>query len=188
MINRTVGTASLVRVIPGAMRRQAQVFGPLSTARRRVLVRLQTVQPFPMKKPTRYVIAVDFDGTCVSHDYPRIGHDIGAVPVLRRLVASGASLVLWTMRSGKELDDAVQWFLDNDIFLFGIQRNPEQDKWTTSPKAYASLYIDDAALGCPLVRPANGARPYVDWRAVEGLLFTPHDEERWLEAIPSRIQ
>lgn len=117
------------------------------------------------------IIAVDFDGTCVTHDYPEIGKDIGAQKVLRRLVDSGADLILWTMRSGKELDDAVQWFKDNDIPLWGVQTNPHQHYWTTSPKAYAKLYIDDAALGCPLIYQSNGQRPYVDWDSVEKLLF-----------------
>lgn len=55
-------------------------------------------------------IGIDFDGTCVTHDYPRIGKDIGAVPVLKELVERGHKLILNTMRSGKELEDAVEWF------------------------------------------------------------------------------
>ena len=46
------------------------------------------------------IIAIDFDGTCVTHEYPYIGKDIGAVPVLQRLVKAGHELILWTMRSG----------------------------------------------------------------------------------------
>ena len=56
------------------------------------------------------IIAVDFDGTCVKHAYPKIGEDIGAVPVLKEMVKNGHQLVLNTMRSGKLLDEAVQWF------------------------------------------------------------------------------
>ena len=55
-------------------------------------------------------IAVDFDGTCVTHDYPRIGKEIGAPKVLKRLVEAGHKLILNTMRSGKELQDAIHWF------------------------------------------------------------------------------
>jgi hypothetical protein len=105
-------------------------------------------------------IAVDFDGTCVTHRYPAVGEDIGAVPVLKELASNGHDLILWTMRSGNELLDAVKWFHENDIPLFGIQTNPTQSKWTESPKAYAQVYIDDAALGCPLVN------DHVDWNAV----------------------
>ena len=107
-------------------------------------------------------ICVDFDGTCVVHFYPEIGDDIGAVPVLKELTNEGHQLILFTMRSNKALQEAVDWFKENDIPLFGINRNPTQDSWTESPKAYGHIYIDDTALGCPLIYP-NGERPYVDW-------------------------
>jgi hypothetical protein len=126
-------------------------------------------------------IAIDFDGTCVTHDFPKVGKDIGAVPVLKRLTEAGHELILFTMRSAKAgispvtgeqeeggLEDAIKWFQDHDIPLYGIQRNPTQDSWTTSPKCYAQLYIDDAALGCPLINnPRIHKRPFVDWQEVE---------------------
>ena len=115
------------------------------------------------------IIAVDFDGTCVTHEFPRIGKDIGAAPVLRDLVAAGHQLMLWTMRSGPELDAAVRWVHDNATPFAWVNANPTQTTWTTSPKAYAQIYIDDAALGCPLVTPLN-ARPYVDWGRVRTIL------------------
>ena len=116
---------------------------------------------------TKYEIAVDFDGTCVKHEYPKIGIDAPfAVDVLRELVAAGSRLILFTMRSGKQLEDAVEWFAKNKIELYGVQQNPTQQKWTSSPKAYAQIYIDDAALGCPLIVPVDDSRPYVDWLEV----------------------
>ncbi|WPJ72121.1 hypothetical protein DEEACLCL_00104 [Salmonella phage CRW-SP2] len=115
------------------------------------------------------IIAIDFDGTCVAHEYPKVGRDIGAVPVLKSMVQKGHQLVLFTMRSGEELEDAVWWFRSHDIPLFGVNTNPTQKSWTDSPKAYAQMYIDDAALGCPLVYPDSG-RPYVAWGAVEYML------------------
>lgn len=130
-------------------------------------------------------IAIDFDGTCVTHEFPKVGRDIGAVRVLKRLIEEGHKLILWTMRSdvdeprsdhpdihavgGKYLTDAVEWFAKNDIPLWGINTNPEQHTWTHSPKAYANLYIDDAALGIPLILVVDG-RPYVDWCKVESML------------------
>ena len=84
-------------------------------------------------------IAIDFDGTCVTHDYPRIGKDINAVNVLKKLVANGHKLILNTMRSGKELKEAINWFKKNDIELYGANENPTQKKWTNSPKVYAHL-------------------------------------------------
>jgi hypothetical protein len=118
-------------------------------------------------KPT--IIAIDFDGTCVTHEYPTIGEDIGAQEVLKDLI--NCKLILYTMRSGKELKDAVNWFNKNNIELWGINENPEQKSWTTSPKIYAHIYIDDAALGCPLIYLNEiGKRPYVDWQAIREML------------------
>lgn len=87
------------------------------------------------------IIGIDFDGTVVTHDFPKIGKDIGAVTILKRLVENGHKLILFTMRSdidevtsddynihkqgGKYLSEAVQWFMDNNIPLFGINENPE---------------------------------------------------------------
>lgn len=133
------------------------------------------------------IIAIDFDGTCVVHEYPYVGDDVpGAVDVLKELVAAGHQLVLFTMRHDKGLEDAVGWFKQNDIPLWGINTNPEQRSWTGSPKAYAHIYIDDAALGCPLTnfteeqlfgriarwdKIGSQGRDFVDWVKVRQLLF-----------------
>lgn len=72
----------------------------------------------------------------------------------------------------KYLSEAVQWFTDNDIPLFGINENPEQHTWTLSPKPYCHIYIDDAALGCPLRYDINlSNRGFVNWNRVESLLI-----------------
>lgn len=123
------------------------------------------------------IIAVDFDGTCVTHEFPRVGREIGAVPVLKRLHESGVKLILWTMRSHGRVDgtdplqDAKDWFAKHGIPLYGVNENPTQKSWTSSPKAYAPLYIDDAALGVPLRKGRKGERPYVNWKKVEKMLF-----------------
>ena len=109
------------------------------------------------------VIAIDFDGTCVTHEYPYMGSDIGAVPVLKELADAGYHLVLNTMRSGKTEKEAVKWFKENDIPLYGVNSNPDQKSWTKSPKVFADLYIDDSALGVPLTSSPSSTRPYVDW-------------------------
>lgn len=125
-------------------------------------------------------ICIDFDGTCVTHEYPFIGAEIGAVPVLKKLVNKGHNLIIFTMRSGEKLNEAYEWFRKNNISVYGIQENPTQKLWTSSPKAYGHLYIDDATLGIPLsqdkVELLNGRkikpkRPYVDWVKVEQLLI-----------------
>lgn len=116
------------------------------------------------------MIAVDFDGTCVTHRYPGIGDDIGAVPILKALVEAGHKLILLTMRGGTELTDAVGWFGENEIPLWDANNNREQGLWTDSRKVYANLYIDDSGLGTPLVGGSHYTRPYVDWRKVKRLL------------------
>lgn len=112
------------------------------------------------------IIAVDFDGTIVQHDYPQVGAPVPlALDWLRQFLEHDVQLILWTMRSDLELNDAIEYMANNSIPLWGINTNPQQREWTNSPKAYAHLYIDDAAANCPLVRP-KGKRPYVDWRVL----------------------
>lgn len=118
------------------------------------------------------IIAVDFDGTCVTHMYPEIGEDIGAVPVLKKLIERGDKLILFTMRHGEFLEDALHWAKINGIEFWGANENPNQHNWSQSRKVYAQMYIDDAALGCPLIQPPPGlGRPYVDWAAVDKIIF-----------------
>ena len=130
------------------------------------------------------IIAVDFDGTCVTHEFPNVGKDIGAVPVLKRLVEKGHHIILHTMRSHGNgevgnfdkngnpierdaLQDAIDWFEKNGIPLLGVNENPTQKRWTSSPKIFAHIYIYDAALGVPLKSdPQLSDRPYVNWKEI----------------------
>ena len=121
------------------------------------------------------IIAVDFDGTVVKHAYPKIGEDIGAVPVLKEFVRQGHQIVLNTMRSGQLLDEAAQWFADNGIQLAGKNFCPGQATWTTSPKVYAQVYIDDAALGAPTIMDEKG-NIFIDWRTVARIFGYKYDE------------
>lgn len=112
--------------------------------------------------------------TVVKHRYPAVGEDIGALPVLRKLVANGHHILLNTMRSHDSegvdtLQPAIDWFAERNIPLFGINENPTQKEWTSSPKVYGNVYIDDGALGAPLKEddaphPTLGAAsPFIDW-------------------------
>lgn len=115
-------------------------------------------------------ICVDFDGTCVRHAYPHIGKEIGAVPVLKYL-AKKHKIILYTMRDGYTLMAAARWFKLHDIELYGINDNPGAH-FTKSPKVHANLYIDDRALGIPLVPDVD--RDYVDWHGCVELLHKMH--------------
>lgn len=136
----------------------------------------------------KITINIDFDGTCTTHDFPHVGREIGAESVLRKLTDNGHNLILFTMRNDsddvlnehfevvkhgvKYLTDAVNWFLDNDIPLYGIQKNPTQHMWTSSPKSYAQMMIDDSAIFTPLIyNPTYSDRPYVDWNKIEAELI-----------------
>ena len=117
-------------------------------------------------------ICVDFDGTLVDHRYPEIGQPApDAFVWLKRFQHYGARLILFTMRSdgprhGNLLADAVAFVEAQGVRLYGINRNPDQDEWTSSPKAYGEIYIDDSAYGCPLIQPKGFVRPCVDWKKV----------------------
>ena len=116
------------------------------------------------------IIALDFDGTVVTHAYPEVGEDIGAVAVLKELVAQDDKLILWTMRSGKLLEEAVAWFKKHDIPLWAVNENPTQKEWTSSPKLHADLLIDDSALGCPTCFLDGERRPAADRRRIREML------------------
>lgn len=112
-------------------------------------------------------ICVDFDGTMVDHRYPSIGLPVpGAITWCKIFQEMGIDIILWTMRSDKELDDAVKYMNDNGITLYGVNDNPSQKRWTNSRKVYSPMYIDDAAIGCPLITIPGFERPCVDWNIV----------------------
>jgi hydroxymethylpyrimidine pyrophosphatase-like HAD family hydrolase len=95
-------------------------------------------------------IAVDFDGTIVEHEYPKIGKEkLFAFRTLKELEKQGVRLILWTFRTGKELEEAVEYCRINGIEFYAVNRNyPEEvlDE-TVSRKIDADIYIDDKNLG-----------------------------------------
>lgn len=122
-----------------------------------------------MKNDKKYIsIGLDFDGTVVMHNYPDIGPEIPyAVDIIKEY--SDKYNVVWilnTMRTGPLLEDAVNWFMERGIELYGINHNPKQDEWDSSTKAYAQFYIDDSNVGCPLIA-SKDYRPYVNWKGID---------------------
>lgn len=99
---------------------------------------------------TNLKIAIDFDGTIVEHQYPEIGKEkLFAFQTLKELEKRGASLILWTFRVGKELEEAVEYCRKNGIEFYAVNKNyPEElmDE-TVSRKIDADIYLDDKNLG-----------------------------------------
>jgi len=118
------------------------------------------------------ILAIDFDGTIVTHKYPEIGDPVPhAIKSIKEFEKLNCKIMLWTMRSGKELEDAVEYLKNNGIELWGINKNCQQSSWTNSNKQYAHYYIDDAAIGCPLIKNWKYNRPYVNWLSVKQLVL-----------------
>jgi hypothetical protein len=95
-------------------------------------------------------IAVDFDGTIVDHDYPLIGKEkLFAFQTLRELEKLGARLILWTFRTGKELDEAVEYCRKNGVEFYAVNKNYPEEIFddTVSRKIDADIYIDDKNVG-----------------------------------------
>lgn len=97
------------------------------------------------------IIAVDFDGTIVDDKYPEIGKaKIFAFETMRQLQSEGYRLILWTYRSGKYLDEAVEFCRKNGIEFYAINNSFEEenfDKTKQSRKINADIFVDDRNLG-----------------------------------------
>ena len=98
------------------------------------------------------IIAVDFDGTIVEHKFPDIGDEIPfATDTLKLLMKQRHQLILWTVREGKYLEDAVNWCRERGVEFYAV--NSEYPEETTdnnqhfSRKIKADVFIDDCNLG-----------------------------------------
>ena len=97
-------------------------------------------------------IAIDFDGTVVEHEYPKIGREIPfAVDTLKMLIRDRHNLILWSCREGQLLDDAVEWCRKRGIEFYAVNRDyPEEQKEgnrSFSRKLKVDLFIDDRNVG-----------------------------------------
>jgi len=95
-------------------------------------------------------IAVDFDGTIVEHEFPAIGKEkLFAFLTLKELNKKGARLILWTFRTGRELDEAVEYCRKNGVEFYAVNKNyPEEVlNETVGRKIDADIYIDDKNIG-----------------------------------------
>lgn len=96
------------------------------------------------------IIAVDFDGTIATDKYPKIGPpQLFAFETMKKLQEHGHRLILWTVRTGRQLDEAIAFCEKNGIEFYAINKNyPEEildDK--TARKINADIFIDDRNIG-----------------------------------------
>lgn len=95
-------------------------------------------------------IAVDFDGTIVENKYPEIGKPIMfAIESLKKLQEEGNLLILWTYRSGTELENAVEFCKKNGINFYAVNKSYPEEVFdeSQSRKIQADIFIDDRNMG-----------------------------------------
>lgn len=96
-------------------------------------------------------IAVDFDGTIVEHRYPEIGREIPfAIDTLKMLTQEGHRLILWSVREGRLLEEAVEWCRERGLEFYAVNRDyPEEKPSDTnfSRKLKVGMFIDDRNVG-----------------------------------------
>lgn len=98
------------------------------------------------------IIAVDFDGTIVTHEYPKIGKEIPfATQTLKMLAKDGHRLILWTVREGRLLEEAVKWCNEHGVDFYAVNKDyPEEELDNNnhySRKLKADIWIDDRNVG-----------------------------------------
>jgi len=116
-------------------------------------------------------IAVDFDGTIVTHEYPKIGKPIPfAIDTLRRLQEERHRVILWTAREGQLLKDAVEYCKSKGLEFYAVNSNyPEEEVLTEAlkpRKLTADLFIDDRNLG-----------GLPDWGVIYQMVHSGHPHE-----------
>lgn len=94
------------------------------------------------------IIAVDFDGTIVEHRYPDIGREKPfAIETLKKLTEEQHRLILWTVRKGKLLQEAVDFCRTRGLDFYAVNRNFPEENEPEERKLRADLWIDDRNLG-----------------------------------------
>ena len=108
---------------------------------------------------SRKMISVDFDGTIVEHDFPRIGKPMPyAIEVLKLLQEAGWKIILNTCREDHPTDDSKQYLTDaliylklNGVNIRSANENHHEDDFRVNGekkrKVYAQVYVDDRNFG-----------------------------------------
>jgi hypothetical protein len=98
------------------------------------------------------VIGVDFDGTIVEDRYPEIGPEIPfATDTLKMLINERHRLILWTVREGRQLEEALDWCSERGVEFYAVNREYPEETFNNnqhfSRKLKADVWIDDRNLG-----------------------------------------
>lgn len=122
-------------------------------------------------------IAVDFDGTIVKHRYPEIGEELPfATETLRMLIEDRHKLILWTVREGDLLQEAIDWCKERGVEFYAINRDyPEETLDNNnhfSRKLKVDMWIDDRNLG-----------GLPDWGTIYRMI---HDHKSWEDIYSSK--
>jgi len=109
------------------------------------------------------IVAVDFDGTIVPNNYPHIDCFVPGAEKSMLWLTKHCRVILWTMRTGRELHKARAFLVNHNIYCWEYNENPEQKNWAPdSKKQYAKLYIDDLGFGMPLYTDFNNRFPEIE--------------------------
>lgn len=125
-------------------------------------------------------IAIDFDGTIVTHEYPKIGKELPfATETLRMLIKEQHRLILWSVREGQLLQDAIDWCHERGVDFYAVNKDypEEKQEWNNhfSRKIKADIWIDDRNLG-----------GLPDWGQIYHMI---HDNLSWNDIIKeTRVQ
>lgn len=96
---------------------------------------------------SRPIVAVDFDGTLTSNEFPDIGEiNNNVVNWVRERKDNGATIILWTTRQNKKLQEALDFCDKEDIPIDYVNQNVPWLPFNTSQKIFADIYLDDRSL------------------------------------------
>lgn len=124
-------------------------------------------------------IAVDFDGTIVTHEYPYIGRELPfATETLKMLIREQHRLILWTVREGELLEEAVNWCRERGVEFYAVNKDfPEEDinkNESFSRKLKVDMWIDDRNIG-----------GLPDWGTIYRMI---HERKTWNDIIRENVQ
>lgn len=140
-------------------------------------------------------IAVDFDGTIVEHEYPKIGKEIPfAIDTLKMLIKDRHKLILWSVREGELLEEAIEWCKNRGVEFYATNKDYPEETREGNPvysrKLKADMFIDDRNVGGlpdwgTIYRMISHKKTWTDLllEAESGISYNPYGTES-----PNRIK